>query len=98
MTFLGFDIPFPQTFSSINLDAGEFPLKLKIHFRHPEDRPLTMEHQVKALEVLKIVNQQWSIVQLKLDKTYTGLQTLGAESCVEVCSIFYQRTNSKLRK
>merc|ERR1719400_306760 len=45
---------------------GEFPLKLKIHFRHPEDRPLAMEHQ------------------LKLDKTYTGLQTLGAESCVEV--------------
>ena len=27
--------------------TGEFPLKLKIHFHHPEDRPLSMEHQVK---------------------------------------------------
>ena len=35
-----------SNFASINLDAGEFPLKLKIHFRHPEDRPLAMEHQV----------------------------------------------------
>jgi len=26
---------------------GEFPLKLKIHFHHPEDRPLSMEHQLK---------------------------------------------------
>ena len=45
---------FLSNIASINLDAGEFPLKLKIHFRHPEDRPLAMEHQVKHWKSSKL--------------------------------------------
>ncbi|XP_047513448.1 uncharacterized protein LOC125055183 [Pieris napi] len=46
---------------------GEFPVKLDLHFPHPEmNRPTTVTHNIK------------------LDRQYTGLQTLGAETVVDV--------------
>ncbi|KAF4526713.1 hypothetical protein B566_EDAN015683 [Ephemera danica] len=58
---------------------GEFPVRVQIHFHHPQNRPLDVIHQ------------------LRLDHTYTGLQTLGAETVVDVW-LFDKHSNSESSK
>ncbi|XP_040564720.1 uncharacterized protein [Lepeophtheirus salmonis] len=45
---------------------GEFPARIQIHFKHPDDKPVDVIHN------------------LKLDRTYTGLQTLGSETHLDI--------------
>uniref|UniRef100_A0A3B4ALQ3 YEATS domain-containing protein 2 n=1 Tax=Periophthalmus magnuspinnatus TaxID=409849 RepID=A0A3B4ALQ3_9GOBI len=47
---------------------GEFPVRIQIHFKDPRNKRIDIIHQLK----------------LQLDRTYTGLQTLGAETVVDV--------------
>ncbi|XP_063985692.1 YEATS domain-containing protein 2 [Diachasmimorpha longicaudata] len=45
---------------------GEFPLRVQLHFKNRNNKPMDIIHH------------------LKLDRTYTGLQTLGSETVVDI--------------
>lgn len=45
---------------------GEFPLRVQLHFKNQNNKPMDIIHH------------------LKLDRTYTGLQTLGSETVVDI--------------
>ncbi|XP_011297531.1 YEATS domain-containing protein 2 [Fopius arisanus] len=45
---------------------GEFPLRVQLHFKNHNNKPMDIIHH------------------LKLDRTYTGLQTLGSETVVDI--------------